>query len=90
MKKSKLLAILLVLALAFSILTSCDIIMGSTGDDVTDSGDQDKTPGDNTGDKEDENNKKPEECEHLFENSTCVKCGEVCTVHVWFNGLCTI
>ena len=90
MKKSKLLAILLVLALAFSILTSCDIIMGSTGDDVTDKGDTDNVPDDNTGDKEDENNKDPEECEHLFENSTCVKCGEVCTIHVWFNGFCTI
>lgn len=88
MKNFKIIALILILALSFSVLTSCDVLdemMGNSGaqdtenpDDTTDGGNQD-----------DENNKTPEECEHLWENSTCVKCQEVCT-HNWVSGTCGI
>ena len=89
MKNLRIFAILLLFCLAFSLLTSCAVILGGTGSGTTDSGNTDKTPDDNTGEKEDENNKDPEVCEHLWENGTCVKCQAVCT-HNWVSGTCGI
>ena len=88
MKNLKILAIFLILALSFSVLVSCDAldeIMGNANGGTTD-----ETPDDGQGDDNNDDSNKTPECEHLFENSKCVKCGEVCAEHVWFEGLCTI
>lgn len=87
MKNLKILAIFLILALSFSVLVSCDAldeIMGNVN------GATNETPDDGQGDDNNDDSNKTPECEHLFENSKCVKCGEVCAEHVWFDGLCTI
>ena len=73
MKNLKILAIFLILALSFSVLVSCDAldeIMGNANGGTTD-----ETPDDGQGDDNNDDSNKTPECEHLFENSKCVKCG---------------
>ena len=88
MKNFKIIALILILALSFSVLVSCDAldeIMGNVNGGATD-----ETPDDGQGDDNSDDSNKTPECEHLWENNTCTKCGEVCAEHVWHEGHCTI
>lgn len=103
MKKSRFLAIFLILAMALSILTSCDIIFGSTGDNVTDSEGSGDTPGSTTdGDtsdtKPDDTKPNDTQCEHSWTDPTCTedghcsKCneiGETAKGHSFIEGSCS-
>ena len=85
MKTLRLFAILLILALSFSLLTSCDVlgeIMGSAGGDIS-SGVEDEN-------KPDDGENKPEECKHDWHNGECTLCGVACEHDFDENEKCTV
>ena len=106
MKTLRLFAILLILALSFSLLTSCDVlgeIMGSAGGDISsgvedenkpDDGENKPDDGENKPDdgenKPDDGENKPEECKHDWQNGECTVCGVACEHDFDENEKCTV
>ena len=99
MKTLRLFAILLILALSFSLLTSCDVlgeIMGSTGGDISSGVEDENKPdgGENKPDdgenKPDEGENKPEECKHDWQNGECTLCSKACEHDFDENEKCTV
>ena len=89
MKKIRLLAILLLLAFAFSALTACDVIMGTIGGTNTEEGDNNTNEGDTPNVEKPDDEKPDDGCTHIWVNGTCSECNEVCT-HEWVSGTCGI